>query len=313
MSTTPMTPSQWLTALRAEGVDVREYRSWKTHERDDETGKVFGPVNGVVIHHTAGRDSLSLCYNGTSALPGPLCHTHLSKTGVANMLSAGRSNHAGTFAQNAHNAVLAESSVHPRPDEREPVDGNDHYYGLEIENLGNGTDPYPWVQYVQAVKWATAICRHHNWNENSVIGHKEGTLRKIDPRGPVIGPDGRKFDFTMNRFRTDVRAALALPAGVWATEEEDMALTDEDVQKVADAVWGKLFESPVDPGGDKRQASAFLRWADVRHVQNKERFEGLAALVSAVQAKVDAISVGGVDLDALAAKVADVLSQRLNG
>src|SRR3546814_16141661 len=91
------------------------------------------------------------------------------------MISGGRANHAGTFAQNAHNAVLAESPVHPYPDSAEPVDGNDKYYGLEIENRGDGSDPYPMVQYVAAVKWATAICRFHGWTENSVLGHKEGT------------------------------------------------------------------------------------------------------------------------------------------
>ncbi len=212
---TPMTASQFLAALRAENVDAREYGDWRNHERDDETGKAFGPVNGVVIHHTVSNNSLAFCYNGSASLPGPLCHTHLAKSGVASMLSAGRANHAGTFAQNAHDAVVNESSVHPYPDSAEPVDGNDHYYGIEIENWGNGTDVYPWVQYVAAVRWATAICRFHGWSHNSVIGHKEGTRRKVDPSGPVEQPGGNEEPFTMNQFRADVKAALALPAGVW--------------------------------------------------------------------------------------------------
>jgi hypothetical protein len=222
---TPMTPAQWLANLRAEGVTVRERAGWTTHERDDETGRTFGPVHGVVIHHTAGRDSLALCWSGTSDLPGPLCHTHLSKTGVATMLSAGRANHAGSFAQNAHAAVLAEAAVHPRPDSAEPVDANDQYYGIEIENLGNGTDPYPAVQFDAAVRWAAAICRAHGWTENSVIGHKEGTRRKIDP------------SFDMNVFRAAVAARLAHDAG-WNPndQEDDVALTDADINKIAAAV-----------------------------------------------------------------------------
>lgn len=215
MSTVPLTPSQWLEILAAEGVRTAQpYGGWETHERDDETGKQFGPVRGVVIHHTVGSNSLGVVYNGTGTLPGPLCHGHTPKTGVVNMISAGRANHAGTFAQNAHDAVLAESPVHPRPDASEPVDANDCYYGNEVENWGDGADAYPWVQYVATVKWATAICRHHGWSQDSVIGHKEGTRRKVDPLGPVQGPDG-VFQFTMARFRQDVGAALARPAGVW--------------------------------------------------------------------------------------------------
>jgi hypothetical protein len=322
-----MTADEWLDNLEAEGVDVRGYQSWRTYGRDAATGKIFGPVNGVVIHHTAGTDSLVLCYTGITGLPGPLCHTHLAKTGVANMLSIRRANHAGTFAQNAHNAVLAESAVHPAPDSDEPVDGNDHYYGIEIENFGNGTDSYPWKQYVAAVKWATAICRHHGWTENSVIGHKEGTTRKIDPKGPVAGPDGT-FQFTMARFRADVADALALPAGVWPNQEEDMALSAEDVTKVAAAVVAALTE---DAEGRKKLVSAIFRtdnvvdspdgsadpegnlywWAQSYLRENHLILRDVQTDQDALATAVSRLSTGGVDLDALAAKVADKLAERL--
>lgn len=306
MSTTPMTPTQWIAALTADGLGAMGYGDWTTHERDDETGKAFGPVHGVVIHHTAGSNSLSLVYNGTASLPGPLCHTYLGKNGIPLMISSGRANHAGTFAQNAHNAVLAESSVHPAPDSAEPVDGNDHYYGIEIENLGNGTDVYPWVQYVAAVKWAAAICRFHGWTENSVIGHKEGTTRKIDPKGPVEG----NGPFTMNEFRLDVRNALALPAGVWATDqkEEEVALTTAEINQIATAVWAKEITNRfrLDTTGLPRSipASIYLEYGD-------GHYDDLVAKVAAVQAKVDSIATAGVDLDALAVKVADEIYRRM--
>ncbi|MGW0929566.1 peptidoglycan-binding protein [Streptomyces sp. NPDC002644] len=196
---TPMTPAQWLAALRAEGINVAERSGWTTHERDDETGKAFGPVHGVLIHHTAGSNTLNFCWTGSSALPGPLCHTHLSKTGKATMLSAGRANHAGLVAKNAFDAVYAESSTHPKPSAASgTVDGNDCFYGIEIENLGTGSDPYPSVQYDAAVRWAAAICRHHGWTADSVVGHKETSIEgKIDP------------SFDMNKFRADVKARLA--------------------------------------------------------------------------------------------------------
>lgn len=317
---TPMTPAEWLLKLGYEGLGTVEYRSWKTHGRDDETGKIFGPVNGVVIHHTAGTDSLALCYNGTSALPGPLCHGHLPKSGTVNMISAHRANHAGTFAQNAHDAVVAESDVHPYPDSAEPVDGNDKYYGLEIENLGNGTDRYPWKQYVAAVKWATAICRHHGWTENSVIGHKEGTRRKIDPKGPVQGPDGiSTFDFTMNRFRADVKAALALPAGVWPQtqqEEEDVALEAADIEKIFDYDTVPAVAPPYNNADWDTNKTWSFRYAVHAGVLAAREAAGVVKSVQAdvarLEAKVDALAVGGVDVAAVARAVVAELSRELN-
>lgn len=319
---TPMTPTQWTAALKAEGVNVVGYKSWTTHGRDSATGKTFGPVNGVTIHHTAGRDSLALCYNGMSTLPGPLCHTHLSKTGVASMLSVRRANHAGTFAQNAHNAVLAESTVHPYPDSAEPVDGNDHYYGIEIENLGDGSDPYPLAQYQAAVKWATAICRHHGWTENSVIGHKEGTRRKIDPKGPVSG--GALF--TMDRFRAHIKAALALPAGQWSIQaatpatgsEEDVALSTDDVRKIFET--DGILDAPDAATSTNKHwtAESYLSGTYKRAQAAETLAKGARADVAAarkeiagVKAAVDGLATGGVDLDALAKKVADEIYRRL--
>lgn len=233
----PLSASTFLSALKAEGVKVVERSGWSTHNRGLR-GDGWGPVNGVVIHHTAGTNSLALCVNGTDDLTGPLCHTHLSKTGTATLVGYGRTNHAGGFAQNAHDAVVSESATHPRPDAAEPVDGNAHYYGIEIENLGNGTDPYPAMQYDQAVRWASAICRAHGWSEDSVIGHKEGTRRKIDP------------SFSMDAFRQLVAERLTHPASWNPDEEDDMTITDADAEKVARKVLTLegVIVNPV-PGG----------------------------------------------------------------
>lgn len=195
---TPLTPSQILAALKAEGVNVRESDGWKTRNRN-QVGQ-WGPVNFVVIHHTAGSNSLNLCIDGTRDLPGPLCHTHLSKSAVATMIGHGRANHCGTVAANAFDAAVREAAVHPKPDAVEPLDGNRHSYGIEIENLGNGKDPYPDKQYDQAVRWATALCRVHGWTANSVVGHKEVTRRKVDP------------SFSMDEFRKRVAERLKHPA-----------------------------------------------------------------------------------------------------
>lgn len=228
MTTTPMTLTQWLKVLEDEGVRATYSPAWKTAGRDSATGKPFGPVHGVAIHHTAGSNSLAVVRDGRNDLSGPLAHAHLAKSGNLTQLSVKRCNHFGTMAQNAYDAVVAETSPHPVPSTAEPVDGNDVLYGLEIENLGNGTDPYPAVQYDQAVRWTAAICRHHGWSADSVIGHKEGTKRKVDP------------SFNMSLFRAAVAERLKHPAswtkGQTTTTEDDMDLTDAQLRAIATKV-----------------------------------------------------------------------------
>lgn len=288
---TPLSADRVLRALREEGLTVREYGSWRFHNRNHK-GR-WGGVNGVVIHHTAGRNSLRLCYEGTADLPGPLCHSHLDKAGVVTMVGWGRANHAGTFAQNAHDAVVAERSTHPRPDASEPVDGNRHYYGIEVENLGNGSDWYPSVQYDAAVRWAAALCRAHGWTAQSVIGHAEGTRRKIDPRGPVGRPDGPDFD--MNRFRRDVQARLDGPANS-STQEDDMPISDADARRIARAVWETDGIVDVPWGSDTNRtwkAESVLSHLGEVTRENRGRIKELQATVGALTDVVTRLAQGG--------------------
>lgn len=196
---TPLSAAKMLTALKAEGLAVHEHSGWKTHNRESATGKSFGPVIGVLIHHTGGHGDKELCFNGRSDLPGPLCHAWLGKTAGLWMIGNGRTNHAGLSDIDVLNAIREEK---PLPhDDAAKADGNDCLYGLEIENLGKGGDPYPDDQYRQAVLWAAAICRAHGWSEKSVAGHKEVQPGKIDP------------SFDMDDFRDDVKKQLAVDPG----------------------------------------------------------------------------------------------------
>jgi hypothetical protein len=191
---TPMTADQMVAALADEGVDYREYKDWRHHNREGHGD--WGPVYGIMIHHTAitGPGTLDVIYDGREDLPGPLAHAFAGKGGGIFLTGNGRANHAGKGDDDVLNAVIAESAL-PTPNENN-TDGNTHFYGIEIENLGDGDDPYPPLQYAEAVLWATAICRFHGWTSKSVIGHKEWTNTKIDP------------SFDMDTFRDDVHAQL---------------------------------------------------------------------------------------------------------
>ncbi|MET8826120.1 N-acetylmuramoyl-L-alanine amidase [Streptomyces sp. NPDC004610] len=213
---TPLTPDKFVAILKAEGVRISEYPGWRARERDDETGKAFGPVHMVLNHHTAGSSSRDVvAKSGVAGLPGPLAHIYLAKTGVATMCSAGRANHAGTMARNAYDSFLNERTVHPKPlKSTGTVDGNDVSYGIETENRGDNKDTYPRVQYDAWVRINAALCRTYGWSGESCAGHLETSVEgKVDPRGPVEGYGARgRFVFSMGQFRKDVAERLKHPA-----------------------------------------------------------------------------------------------------
>ncbi|MEU9447268.1 peptidoglycan-binding protein [Streptomyces sp. NPDC048277] len=180
---TPLTADALLSALAAEGVTVVEHDGWRTHNRAGHGA--WGPVNGVIIHHTVTSGtstSVSMCFNGRSDLPGPLCHGVIAKDGTVHLVGNGRANHAGTGDGDVLAAVVAESTTLPAPHQNN-TDGNVRFYGFECVNLGDGKDPWPDVQLDAMVRASAALCRAHGWSARSVIGHKEWTNTKIDPKG----------------------------------------------------------------------------------------------------------------------------------
>ncbi|MEU9793840.1 peptidoglycan recognition family protein [Streptomyces sparsogenes] len=198
---TPLSASAALAALRAEGCKVTEYKNWRTHNRAGHGA--WGPMNGVMIHHTVTRgstaaqtaDSVALCYNGHADLPGPLCHSVGAKDGQIYMVGWGRANHAGLGDGDVLQAVIAEKAL--PADNQANTDGNARFYGIELINLGDGHDPWPEAQVDAAARWAAALCRAHGWTERSVVGHKEWQPGKVDPT------------FSMNDFRARVGKLLA--------------------------------------------------------------------------------------------------------
>ncbi|WP_181794332.1 peptidoglycan-binding protein [Streptomyces sp. WELS2] len=197
----PMSAAKLLEVLRAEGLTVHEVRDWRHHNRNAKGP--WGPVNGVMIHHTVTsgtENSVNICYDGYAGLPGPLCHGVIDKDGHVHLVGNGRANHAGLGDSDVLRAVVNETRL-PQ-DNQADVDGNRHFYGFECVNLGDGKDPWPEVQKEAIEKVSAAICRHHGWSERSVIGHKEWQPGKQDPRG-----------FTMDGMRRRIADRLAGKGG----------------------------------------------------------------------------------------------------
>ncbi|MGW7398127.1 peptidoglycan recognition protein family protein [Streptomyces cyaneofuscatus] len=180
---TPLTADRLLKALRDEGLKVVEHRSWRTNNRNHKGP--WGPTHGVMIHHTVTSgtaNSVELCYNGHSTLPGPLCHGVIDKAGTVHLVGNGRTNHAGLGDGDVLRAVAAEAKTLPADNEAN-TDGNRHFYGFECVNLGNGQDPWPAAQLLAIERAAAALCRAHGWSERSVLRHLDWQPGKIDPRG----------------------------------------------------------------------------------------------------------------------------------
>lgn len=289
---TPLSADRMVSTLKAAGLKVVEYPGWRTHNRN-RVG-AWGPVNGILIHHTAGSNSKNLVFNGRSDLPGPLAHAHLAKDGTVTLTGNGRANHAGKAARNAFDAILSESSDHPKPSAASgTVDGNARLYGIEIENLGNGRDPYPDVQYKAAVRWAGAIAKAHGWSEDSIAGHKETSIEgKIDP------------SFDMNKFRRDV--------GAWMRgeeEENDMAdqvdLTANSVNWIAKAVWERrerpIAPSTGRPSTETTSADAWLTYTDRRITALENQLNDILEAVDLLSASIEAL-----DIDDLKQRIANI-------
>ena len=304
----PLSADRMLAALRAEGVRVVEHPGWRTHNRAGHGA--FGPMNGVLVHHTAGAGpgDGQIVWEGRADLPGPCAHAYLDKRGTVLLTGNGRANHAGGGDGAVLRAVIAESygDRPPAPHQHEgsagAVDGNARFYGLEMSNLGDGSDPWPAVQYDQAVRWAAGICRAHGWTEKSCIGHKEWSDWKPDPRG-----------IDMVTFRADVAARLTHPAN-WnpSTEEDPMAgMTKADIYK---AVWESDAMTPPTGAETKDNPkwwpqSVLRDIADrVRAVQRMEAAQtaAITALAGLVGKQVDTAQVVAAVQRAIADAVVQV-------
>lgn len=171
----------WLAdVLRAAGLTVVEEDGWKDRGRGP-----MSTVRGVMLHHTAGSKkgnspSLRLVRDGRSDLPGPLSQLFLARDGTFHVVGAGRCNHAG--AGSWHGAS-----------------GNSAFIGIEAENAGDGTDPWPEVQMDAYERGVAAILTHLGLDDVMAVGHKEYAT----PRGRKIDPS-----FDMVEFRENVERLM---------------------------------------------------------------------------------------------------------
>ncbi|MGW0034690.1 peptidoglycan recognition protein family protein [Streptomyces sp. NPDC003314] len=289
---TPLTADQLVRALRAEGVTVIEVPGWRQNNRNHKGP--WGPVHGNMLHHTVTGptvNGVSLCFNGHSTLPGPLCHGVIRRDGTVHLVGNGRANHAGGGDPAVLQAVTAETYTTRPPLPRKhdgsdgAADGNRAFYGWECENLGDGRDPWPPAQVEAMVRVSAALSRAHGWREKSTIGHLEWSDWKSDPKGPdnVV---------SMPSLRTRIATRLTHPAnwtpGTPAPKppvEDTVAITNADVERIALATQAyrnkKADEASVKAGhGRIPDAYGYL-------VQTHQMVAGLVATVAVLTDRIN--------------------------
>lgn len=183
----PMTADEVLQALKRWRVPFQKTDGWRTRNRNHVGA--WGPVHGLVIHHTADdaldQVDLRTITRGRPGLPGPLSHFGCDDQGTIWLVAWGRANHAGGGDPRVLRAVIEESydDYPPKPREHTgsagSTDGNDNFYG--VETFYSGTKPPTAAARRSLVLLSAAICDHHGWSAKSVIGHKEWSDQKSDP------------------------------------------------------------------------------------------------------------------------------------
>lgn len=182
-----MTAAEFVAALRAEGLTVRTHDGWETHNRNHKGN--WGPLYGVLLHHTAGGQSgaYGIMSKGLEGLPGPLCQGLINKDGSVDAVGWGRANHAGGGDPDVLAAVKAGRYPLPKTNEHEgsdgAVDGNAHFVGYECVNKGDGKDPWPAVQLEAMARASAAVCRKLGWDVDHVLRHMDWSDWKPDPKG----------------------------------------------------------------------------------------------------------------------------------
>lgn len=181
---------------------------------------LMGTVYGPMLHHTgstnpSGADypTLKVVRDGRADLANSLCMYGLGKSGTIYCVSEKISWHAGAGIWNG------------------VTDGNGHFAGIEAESAGTGKDWTP-AQLDSYEKLCASILMETGRGVEWMVAHKEFAL----PKGRKPDPVG--IDMAAMR----VRVALLLGTNLQGIGGgyDDMPLSDDDVKRVANAVWGGI-------------------------------------------------------------------------
>lgn len=240
-----------------------ELHLWPGWEWNTRSSGGFDKLLGIVAHHTASPPTMSFdndwAYCAQGHPDSPVANVLLGRQGQVGLHSGGASNHAGKSEQPW---VCSKGTVGVSA-------GNSNLIGIEAANNGTG-EPWGAAMLDAYERLVAALCSAYGFDPTrDVPSHALAgpgyTNRKIDPWGPAAAGD---FPYTGSRtwvmqgpgsFTEAVQRRMSgqLP-------EDDV--TDEDIQKIAAAVWSAMIHNYVN--GSELPAVSMLGYA------HSEAYEG---------------------------------------
>ena len=165
--------------LKQYKVKTNYIKGWSSSAIDPYNGR--SDFWGVLLHHTAGTNSLGWVVSGNPYAPVRACHFLVDRDGTVNVVSGVGAYHAGKGG----------SWKFPKGPTIPKDQGNQHLYGIEIESLGTSAkidNSQKGMTLAQVVSTATLSAALLNairpgWRSHAtsrVIRHKDWTSRKSD-------------------------------------------------------------------------------------------------------------------------------------
>jgi len=175
-------PKRLRYKLRRYKVPTKYVTGWASSRIDPYKGR--SDFEGVMLHHTAGTNSLNYIVNGNPYAPVRACHFLVDRDGTVNVVSGVGAYHAGRggpwrFPKRGRDVIIPKDG------------GNSRLYGIEIESLGRSRriDGSPEgmtvAQVVSTAMLSAALLNtmRRGWRSlpvSRVIRHRDWTNRKVD-------------------------------------------------------------------------------------------------------------------------------------
>jgi hypothetical protein len=220
--------------LRAAGLTVVEMSGWPTRARS--SGGYDGAPWAVYWHHTAssGDGASDADYCTFRSPDAPVCNVVVGRDAVVYVCAAGATNTNG------------KGGPYPLADGRVvPLDGaNSRVIGVELSNTGTGQS-FPAGQIDAAFAVSTACAAAYGFDPANVCTHQTwAPTRKIDPAtAAAVQGAWRPGSCTSSGSWSLADLIAECRRRAVTSEPGDDDVTDDDVERIAAAVWNRLLTS----------------------------------------------------------------------
>ena len=253
---------QWMyQELQDAGVNVRAAEDWSS--RTMPTANTYEPV-AVLNHHTAGA-SLLVNYPLSPYWPDhrlwDRCNITIQPNGVVVVLNAGYAYDSGKGDPTVLLRVKADHPIQSPQDftDDDRINGNPYFIDIEVQHVGDGSPINP-PQREALIETNAVLLAHYDWDSMTrLLGHKEWTRRKVDPKW---GGQGNP----MPDIRSDTEGRMTMVTRNDKADEGLGSLKNNFEELKAAGV----FSSATQPGGitfNDEFATFLLRFED--HIVGK--------------------------------------------